>query len=380
MPVYNDLRPQSDFKDRHFERIFPDMTRDDQLRTIEGLLRLKAGLMNDLPPRRTEANLIVGSWNIVKFGASHQRLPESYFYIAEVIAAYDLIAIQEVKPSLMKLEKVVSLLGPDWAYMVNDVTEGAAGNQERSAYVYNTKRVRLSGLAGEITLWKELTDPLDADLEQLSRAPFMTGFVTGWKKFAMVNLHLEPNASSKAVKVRTQEVNLLLAALEKKRKGLWSDNLVLVGDMNFYADKDDENITSLLRAGFLECEGLKGKPTNVHIPDPTRDQVVETYDRMFFRANNYFRFGLGATGKPNGDVFDPYRYVFRPEDEDTYRDIFLSQYGGSKDLASNADQRRDYYLDTWRENQLSDHYPIWAELEIDDSLAFLEEKKGDLVG
>ena len=40
------------------------------------------------------------------------------------------------------------ILGGDWGYLVNDITDGNDGKPERRAYLYNKKRVRMSGLAG----------------------------------------------------------------------------------------------------------------------------------------------------------------------------------------------------------------------------------------
>lgn len=85
---------------------------------------------------------------------------------------------------------VLRLLGPDWGYIVNDITGGAAGNSERSAYFFNKKRVQFAGLAGEIVLRDDLT--AGSDIKQLKRTPYITGFQAGWKKFAMINLHLHP--------------------------------------------------------------------------------------------------------------------------------------------------------------------------------------------
>ncbi|KRS17609.1 endonuclease/exonuclease/phosphatase family protein [Roseovarius indicus] len=379
MPFYNDLRPEADYKDRDFERVFPNMTRAEQVRCIDGLLRLKAELSGPggVPARRTEQNLLLASWNIRSFGTSRQRLPEAYFYIAEILAAFDLVAIQEVKSNLVELEKIMRLLGPGWKYIVNDVTEGHAGNDERSAYVYNTARVQFSGLAGEIALWQALTEDSPVGLQQLSRAPYMTGFIAGWKQFAMVNLHLEPGDTTPAVGIRSEEVRLLLAALEVKRSGLWSDNLVLLGDMNFYRSKDHDNLRALAAAGYVECAALLGKPTNVH-DNIAPGRTVETYDRMFFRANDYFRFATASDGNQSGDVFDPFAHVYRRDDTATYREEMLADYGGAKDLANTPSELHAYYLDTWRENQLSDHYPIWVELVTDNSAEFLAEKRGQL--
>ena len=165
MPFYNDLRPKADFNKKDYALIFPKMKKAEKKRTIKNLLRLKQGLNTDIAPKQADYNLLIASWNIKEFGHTTQRLSESYFYIAEILAHFDLIAIQEVKSYLDDLYIVMRLLGPDWCYNVNDITEGAAGNSERSAYIFNKKRVQFAGLAGEIVLWDDLT--AGSDIKQL---------------------------------------------------------------------------------------------------------------------------------------------------------------------------------------------------------------------
>ena len=157
MPTYNDLRPEEDFKKKDYALIFPGMTKPEKKRTIENLLPLRGGLKDELPPKIADVNLLIASWNIKEFGHTTQRLYESYFYIAEILSHFDLVIIQEIKSGLDDLYRVMSILGPGWKYLVNDITEGTKGNSERSAYLFNAKRVEFAGLAGEIVLWDELT-------------------------------------------------------------------------------------------------------------------------------------------------------------------------------------------------------------------------------
>lgn len=375
MPYYNDLRPDADFALKDYARVFPDMPEAERRRAIEGLIRLKQGLLAEVPARRTEANLLVASWNLKEFGHTTQRLPEAYFYIAEIFAAFDLIAVQEVKSTLRDLDIVMRILGSNWRYLVNDITDGRDGNSERSAYVYNTSRVRLSGLAGEITLWDEITADSPLGMRQLKRAPYMTGFLAGWKRFAMVNLHLHPGSGTANEAIRGEEVRLLLRALEEKRKGLWSDNLVLVGDMNFYETDDVPSFQRLAAAGFGESEGLIGKDTNA--------SQSEAYDRMFFRRNDYFEIARGADGVERGGVFNPFRHVYREDDWPAYREEMAQDHTtAGMDAVIRADDAKalSYYRHPWRKNQVSDHFPIWVELVIDDSVEFLASKRDALTG
>jgi endonuclease/exonuclease/phosphatase family metal-dependent hydrolase len=365
MPYYNDLRPADDFKKRDYELIFPNMSLTEKKRTITKLLELKQGLDNSIAPRRTDENLIVASWNIKEFGHTTQRIPESYFYIAETLSYFDLIAVQEIKTSLNDLFIIVRLLGDDWGYLVNDITEGDSGNSERSCYLFNKKRVQLAGLAGEIVLWDDITQI--SSIKQLKRTPYITGFTAGWKTFALINLHLHPGNKSTDIGLRKEEVSLLLKALsEKKRRDrLWSENLICVGDFNFYsgATKDDPTIQMIEDAGFKEVSGLIGVDTNA--------SQTDAYDRFFLSRNEYFSLGQDSTGQENGGVFNPFDSVFKIGEESVYSKYMVEDYTGSKDMTDPANQTK-YFKHPWRKNQISDHFPIWFELIIDSSPVFLE--------
>lgn len=365
MPFYNDLRPAEDFNKRDYELIFPNMSLAEKKRAIEKLLELKRSLDNSISPRRTDDNLIIASWNIKEFGHTSQRIAESYFYIAETLSYFDLIAVQEIKSSLDDLYIVMRLLGDDWGYLVNDITEGDSGNSERSCYIFNKKRVQLAGLAGEIVLWDDLTQI--SSIKQLKRTPYITGFTAGWKTFAMINLHLHPGDKPDDISLRREEVSLLLRALEEKVKKdrLWSENLVCVGDFNFYsgATKDDATIQMIKEAGFKEVSSLIGVDTNA--------SQTDAYDRFFLSQNEYFSLGQNSAGLENGGVFNPFDSVFKTGEESIYADYMIDDYTGSKDMTNPANQAT-YYKHPWRKNQISDHFPIWFELIIDSSPVFLE--------
>ncbi|MEM7575810.1 MAG: endonuclease/exonuclease/phosphatase, partial [Bacteroidota bacterium] len=187
MPWYNDLRPITDPKKEQYALIFPNFTDEEKMRTIEKLLDLRKSLKSVRLRKQNNKNLLLASWNIKEFGHLKARQPEAYFYIAEVISSFDLIAIQELKSGLKDLKILMRILGKHWKYIINDITEGRDGNSERSAYIYDTRRVEFSGLAGEIVIWKDLLEQ-DEAVAQLKRTPYITGFKTAWKDFALVNL------------------------------------------------------------------------------------------------------------------------------------------------------------------------------------------------
>jgi hypothetical protein len=262
------------------------------------------------------------------------------------------------------------ILGDDWAYLVNDITEGIAGNSERSAYLYNKKRVEMAGLAGEIVLWDSLSE--GAALRQLKRTPYMTGFTAGWKQFALINLHLHPGDDPEDFILRRQEVTLLLGALKDKvnRGRLWNENLILAGDFNLYtgAEKDDPTIQYIYDSGFTEVESLIGKDTNASLTD--------IFDRLFLTSNEYFCLGVDAEGRERGGVFNPFDYVYKDGQEGIYANFMKEDYTGSSNLEL-TEKLTSYYRHPWRKNQISDHFPIWFELIIDSSDTFLAQKRDE---
>ena len=342
----------------------------ERRRTLRNLLLLREGLSDRVRPRLSEQNLLVASWNIKEFGHTTQRLPEAFFYMAEIISRFDLVAVQEIKSNLADLHILMRLLGDDWAYLVNDITEGDAGNSERSGYLYNKKRVEFGGLAGEIVLWDDLIE--NAAISQLKRTPYITGFKAGWKTFAMVCLHLHPGKDAEDVALRGEEVRLLLAAIDHKisQGRLWNDNLILCGDFNFYsgANRDDATIQMVNDAGFREVQGLIGRDTNA--------SHTEAYDRLFVTSNDYFRVATDDDDQEIGDVFELFDYVYQDGQETSYAGVMRNQYTGSRDMTDPANLSA-YYRHPWRKNQMSDHFPIWFELLTDSTDDFMESKLED---
>ena len=102
MPWYNELRPSSDPKRESYALLFRNnFSERERTRTIKNLLGLRKGLEQEIPDKVSDKNLLICTWNIKQFGSTQQRLPEAYFYIAEIMNRFDLIAVQEVKKTLL---------------------------------------------------------------------------------------------------------------------------------------------------------------------------------------------------------------------------------------------------------------------------------------
>ncbi len=377
---YNDLRPDSELTSDKYSLIMLDskdysrlMTNEDKKRTISNLIRLKQGISQHIPSKKVDKNLLLGSWNIKNFGKLKDRTAESIYYIAEIISAFDIVAIQEINSNVKQFKKVLRLLGSHWKHTLSDVTEGNSGNDERFGFIYDSRRVTHSGLSGEIVIPPEFMadSPI---IRQLKRTPVFTGFESGWKKFSIISVHLHPGDDSNDPdeptdqEIRDEEVRLLMKILEEKLEtSAYEDrNMIILGDTNLYED-DGDIVNRLMQQGFLESDGLKGKFTNT--------SLNQIYDRIFLNVEHYFKIALDENGQENGGVFNLFEYVYidTPEEIATYHDLMLAHKDDPSTL-TDATKFRTYFNRYWKRNQISDHLPVWIEIETDSSGDFLASK------
>ena len=369
---YHDLRPKEELSTNKYARILLEpnleLSEEDKVRTLHNLVHLKKGLEASVPKKELDTNILIASWNIKELGHLNKRLPESYFYIAETISAFDIIAIQEIKSSLFDLGLIMKILGKNYKYIITDITDGKKGNKERFGFIYDTRRVSHSGLSGELVIAPEKSN--GDIIRQLKRTPAITGFESGWKKFSIVNVHLHPGNDTDDKKIRHQEITYLIDNLKTKikNKHLWSENLIILGDTNLYSNNKD-SLKTIKEAGFKECENLKDLPTTT--------SLNQVYDRIFYNVDEYYKLRKGANGKDNGGVFNIFKYVLREEDIEDYH-TFMKVHKEDPTTLKTEDDFLSYFNQYWKRNQLSDHLPIWIEVEADSSVDFLNSKKNKI--
>ena len=164
---------------------------DDRQRTALNLLKLRqlfeegSGVPGEpdyvapIPTRDLSSNLIIATWNLREFGSQSYgiRGDEPLQYIAEIISRFDIVAIQEARKDTGILDRLRRFLGEyEWDYIVTDETSGRAGNSERLAIFFDRRKVRFTGLVGEVVL-----PPVDnMPVSQFARTPVLVGFQSGW--------------------------------------------------------------------------------------------------------------------------------------------------------------------------------------------------------
>lgn len=358
MPKYRDLDP---------------LHNPEHKRIADRLLTLRKQLDRDIPVTRTLFhNLLLATWNIRDFDAPAygDRIPEAIYYIAEIIARFDIVAVQEVRDELDGLRRVIKVLGDHWKYLITDTSEGTAGNNERMAFLYDSRKVSFGGLASELVLpplrlKDEAGKTVYEPVTQIARTPFICGFQANWASFMLCTVHILYGDSSPDDPRRVAEIEHIAQFLRKRtdEKNAWSQNLILLGDFNIFGH-DDLTMTKLKEAGFTIPEGIDG-PQKLPASNVSRSKY---YDQIMFRVRDR-RFGtIGASG-----AFDYFESVFRDEDEL----IYMPYMGESYHVTSKGSPRKDkslYYKTYWRTHQMSDHLPLWVELRIDYSDDYLRRK------
>jgi hypothetical protein len=151
--------------------IKPSILDEPPANVREELERLNMQLDLEIPAKTLDNNLLIATWNIRGLSKltqkwiagpndSPKRDLKALRGISEIISRFDVIAIQEVRSHLYAFRELINALGSHWSYILTDVTKGKKGNYERMAFLFDTRKIRMSGLACELVVpperWIEL--------------------------------------------------------------------------------------------------------------------------------------------------------------------------------------------------------------------------------
>lgn len=304
---------------------------------VDEIARLRSQRLQRAVPDHPDDRLVVATWNIANLGV-HERRPQDYELIAEMMSWFDLVALQEVNDDLVGLRAITDLLPPNWLALFTD----RAGNNERLTFVYDRSRVAHSELTGEVHLLPrerarvKLPD-VDEPFDDFNRSPFICAFRAGDFPFTLVNVHIYYGAASgKKFDRRRLEVYAIANWAKNRRDEptLYDPNLMLIGDMNVpEADENDKVFRELLRAGMVSPKELHGTAVGGKTEGLHKD-----YDQIVM----YPRTIQAST--PDAGVFD----------FDTF--VFPDLWGAG----TAADKKRFYQYVRY---YLSDHRILWASFE-----------------
>jgi endonuclease/exonuclease/phosphatase family metal-dependent hydrolase len=307
--------------------------------TCEEIVRLRRRIAAaGVPTKVSDKNLLIATWNLRAFGGlaetfgepegSPKRNLRALAHIAEIVRCFDVIALQEVRDDLTALRKLMDWLGPDWGMIVSDVSRGDKGNQERLGYVFDLRRVRPSGLAGELVL-----PPLEGNpQEQFDRTPFAVSFKSAEEEFVLLTVHIRFGRDEKDRQREVKAIAEWMAEWGRDTKRYHRD-LIVLGDFNIN-DRGGPLFEAFASTGLNVPAALRHLST-------TTGQAPKHYDQIGWFMD---QLQLGFPGRAGTIPFQD--VVFR-------------------ELSRSAMSFR-----------VSDHLPLWVEFSIDRSERRLIEKLG----
>lgn len=285
-------------------------------------------------PKREQGKLLVATWNVANLGAQ-QRRDQDRSIIAEIINWFDIVAIQECRENFGDLFDIHNKLPKAYRVIMSD----ASGNNERMAFLYNSRKLTALEEIGEIAFppsrYKTVKLPgVQHQFNGFDRTPYLASFSAGNTSFMFVNVHLYfGDNKQESIDRRSLETFAVAkwVALRKKSPFAFTRELVALGDFNMPKSSPEDPIYNALTKLGLELPEHSTQITSSISSDANYDQIAflpETTKRCF----------TGTKG-----VFDYDTAIF-PE---------LWQSGENK---KNFRAYLRYYI--------SDHRPMWVQLTI----------------
>ncbi|SMO39538.1 hypothetical protein SAMN06265379_101511 [Saccharicrinis carchari] len=220
------------------------------------------------------------------------------------------------------------MLGDDWSFIMTDVTKGDRGNGERLAFIFNTTRVKLSGLACEIVVpRKQLEDiGIDALDRQFARTPYAVGFRAKNKTFVLLTLHVlyGNNSAHRVPELKAIAEWMYAWAKQLKR---WNQSLITLGDFNIER-QGDPAYNAFVSKGLFIPPQIRDLPSTIF-------KDLKLYDQIGWYKNSHGKSQI-ALEFNTGGIFD-------------FRDHLLIN--------------RNYSLSKLS-HRISDHFPLWCEFMV----------------
>jgi endonuclease/exonuclease/phosphatase family metal-dependent hydrolase len=303
--------------------------------------RLDSALDQVVPAKAPGANIVVGTWNLRAFsdltkewatpaGGSPKRNFSDVTYISRFIRRCDVVAVQEVRGNLRALRYMLKALGDDWAFILTDVTKGSQGNDERLAFLFDTRRVKPSGLACELVVWIEDAANVSAGAldRQFARTPYAVSFLSAEQTFILVTLHVNYGKQAADRVPELKAIAEWLAAWAEREFG-WDQNVIALGDFNIDR-QDDPLYKAFTSTGLTPAAPLADLRRTIF----DSAQVPHYYDQIAWFTKGQAKRPVLNLDCSAGGTFD-----------------FVPELQGSSTLVDLS----------WH---ISDHFPLWVEFAV----------------
>lgn len=250
-------------------------------------------------PEKSDSELLIASWNIANLGLQ-KRWEQHYLLIAQIVEWFDIIAIQEVNNKLEGLRALESALPSHYSLIFSD----KGGNNERSAFVYDSRKIKLLEMVGEVGIppsehrfinlkgFKEKFTGFD-------RNPYLSSFQWNNQTLVLITVHSYFGSTKrKHLEKRALEAYAIgrYADLRNKSKNSFSKNIIALGDFNIpKVEKGDIIYDALVKRGLILPEHSSKVYSNItndkmydqiaflpSIKSKIKDQGVFDFDNVLF--------------------------------------------------------------------------------------------------
>lgn len=260
-------------------------------------------------PKLSSNKIKIATFNIQIFGKTKREKQEVMEVLKKIVRNFDIVAIQEVRDSSETtipffLNEINSMSGPDYDVVYGE-RMGRSTSKEQYAYYFNTETVK----------YKPNSAYTYADANDIfEREPFIAGFSSGTFNFFLIDIHTKPEDAFNEI----DKLDLVVKDAESK---FADDDFIVLGDFNADCNYFNE------KADSSALEGPEYYWVIEDSADTTTKSTVCTYDRIVFKKDTTLTDYVGNWG------------VFR----------FDTEYNLNQELTEDV----------------SDHYPVWAEFYTD---------------
>lgn len=284
-----------------------------------------------IPPKQLDKNLLIATFNIREFGAK-RRKNFAINALAEICSNFDVIAIQELRSNLDDLKRMLAVMGPYWKVVFNDPAGAAKnkGNDERFAYIYDSRVMRFTGMAAELLISDDFLGIAGIPATDKSvpwRTPYMVSLRAGTFDFMMLTVHIQWNKKG-GINARSKEIEMITnwVGQRKDNEKLYDPDIFVLGDFNIPGLKS-KTFKALQEHGLTVPDKLRQFKTNL--------KKTTHYDQIAYYAENT-DCEVGKAG-----VIDFYPAFF------------------TKSMSDSNYEKMTF--------QLSDHMPLWVEFKIKET-------------
>jgi hypothetical protein len=300
-----------------------------------GLLALKKRIdAATIPSSKLDETINVAVWNIREFGKKH-RTPAAIHFIAEILGQFDLVALVELRKDLADLGSTLPILGPSWDVVYSDWMPDPGGNDERVAFLFDSRAVTFNGLAAEIDAPRVKQGTEFLATQSFWRAPYMCSFRSGNFDFIAIATHARWGDSLAG---RRAELQMLADWIDTRFKDQFVEDhdLIVMGDFNVPKIGDDL-FSALTSRGLMVPDALSNLKAGDQVIGGSNLNKDARYDQILHLPTSKDRFAnVGGT-----------------------LDFFGSDAGIKQLFPDKTYTRQQFSF------QLSDHFPVWVQIKTD---------------